>query len=344
MSTREPLSDRAVKRNQIQVLTSAEGFFESSVLFALLKLKMFERLGDTDKSLDELAAELDARPDTLARLLNAGVVYGMLESDDAATYRASEVFHSVLSPEVGENYLGNWILNLDYFRAALADVDQAVLSSGPTIDPEAHLGGDDEHTREFTLAMHNYASLRGKELAKLLDMSDCKTLLDLGCGPGTYAFHLGARNPGLDLFLLDLPEVLEVAKEVEKRYSLDNKVTYLPLDALRDDIPGSYDMVLVSNTLHMLGEESSRELIRRLHPTVNSGGSLVIQAQYMDDDRLGGRWPILLDLVQLCITSKGRNHAVGETSQWMEDAGFQNVEYNPLTLLNTNGYLRAYKP
>lgn len=330
-------------RNQIHVLSFAEGFFQSSVLFALLKLNVFERIGSERRSVGELAEDIGARPDTLARLLNAGVVLNLLETEDGSTYCVGREFAAVLLPAAGEHYLGNWIRNLDYFRSALEKLDQATLKSGPVVDASAHLGADEDQTREFTLAMHNYAALRGKELAQFLDTSAAETLLDLGCGPGTYAFHLGVRNPALRLHLLDLPGVLEVAKDVQTRFDLRNEVHYLPQDALRDEIPGRYDLILVSNTLHMLGERESRELIRRLHGSVSEGGSLVIQAQFLRDDRLGGRWPVLLDLIQLCITTEGRNHTVAETKAWLAEAGFSNIEFAPMTLLNTNSFLRAYK-
>ena len=330
-------------RNQIEILSLAEGFFHSSVLFALLKLRVFESIGDKSKTLKDLADELNTRTDTLLRLLRAGVALKLLESKDEVVFQAAPVAQSVLLPSSGDNYLGNWIGNLDYFRAALARLDEAVLTSRPTIEPSAHLGSDAKSTREFTLAMHNYASLRGRELAHFLDTSDCRTLLDLGCGPGTYAFHLGVCNPNMKLYLLDLPAVLEVAREVQARYQLENEVHYLPQDALAEEISGSYDMILVSNTLHMLGENASRKLIKRLYPSVNRGGSLVIQAQFLGNHCLQGRWPILLDLIQLCITSEGRNHSVDETKSWLSEAGFEGVEYCPMTLLNTNSFLRGYK-
>ena len=194
------------------------------------------------------------------------------------------------------------------------------------------------------LPWHNYGSLRGKELAQHLDTSSCSTLLDLGCGPGTYSFNLGLKNSSLKIYLSDLPGVLEVAKEIQKRYSIENEVNYLPLDAIKEEIPGTYDMILVSNTLHMLGERASRDLIKRLFKSINKGGSLVIQAQYLVDSKLGGRWPVFLDLIQLCVTSEGRNHSAGETKQWLEDAGFINLEFNPMSLLNVNSFIRGYKP
>lgn len=338
-----PVSDQSVKKRQIEILSMAEGFFQSSVLFALLKLRIFERIDTGSKTLQELAAELGARPETLSRLLSAGVVLRLLESKDGVNFGIAPACRMVLSPSAGEHYLGDWVRSLDYFCAPLLKLDEAVLNSGPTVEPSTHLGGDKESTRSFALSMHNYASLRGKELADFLGTEGCSSLLDLGCGPGTYAFHLGMRNPGLELYLADHPVVLETAREVQARYSLKNKVHYMPMDALKDDIPGSYDMILVSNMLHGLGEVASRALIKRLYKSVNSCGSLVIQAQYLRDDRLGGRWPVLLDLIQLCVTEEGRNHSPLETRHWLEEAGFKDIKFCGMTLLNTNSYLRGYK-
>jgi SAM-dependent methyltransferase len=331
-----------VERQQLEVLSVAEGFFQSSVLFALLKLGVFERVEEGRKTGGELAGELGADPAFLTRLLDAGLVLNLLEWGQGG-YGVATACRSVLLPSAGANYLGNWIRNLDYFREALAGLDEAVLRAGPTVDPAGHLGDDPAHTREFTLAMHNYASLRGQELGHYLDTHGCKSLLDLGCGPGTYAFCLGLRNPELELHLLDLPGVLEVAREVQAQYPLQNIIHYLPRDILSDEIPGSYDLVLVSNTLHMLGEEASRRLIKRLHGSVKPGGSLVIQAQYLQDDRRGGRWPVFLDLIQLCITRHGRNHSVAETRGWLEEAGFTQVEHRSMSVYNTNSFLRGYR-
>lgn len=339
-----PPADLALKKTQIDVLSLAEGFLQSSVLFALLKLKIFERIEEGHQTASALAEQVHARTDTLARLLNAAVALRLLESRDGVHYAVSGACRAVLCPSAGENYLGDWIRSLDFFRGPLARLDEAVLTSAPTIDPSTHLGGDRESTRSFALSMHNYASLRGKELAEFLDTTGCASLLDLGCGPGTYAFHLGMKNPAMSLHLADHPVVLETAMEVRGRFPLENAVEYLPLDAVNDEIPGTYDLILVSNVLHGLGERASRALIARLRGSLNSGGSLVIQAQFLRDDLLGGRWPVFLDLIQLCVTTDGRNHSVGETRRWMEEAGYQDIQFCGMTLLNTNSFIRGYRP
>lgn len=330
-------------RDQVSVLNIAEGFFNSSILFALLKLRIFELIGEEERAVDELAVEVGASPVTLMRLLKAGVMLKLLESRPEHKYRLTFISRSTLLPTLREGFIGNWIHNLTYFQEALSNLDAAVLNSAPTIDPSHHLGGDQEQTERFILAMHDYAAFRGKELAQYLDTSDCKSLLDLGCGPGTYAFHLGLANPDLNLHLLDLPGVLQVAKKVQVKYPIRNEVHYLPADVLDDEIPGQYHIVLISNILHMLGHEASSELIKRLYETVKPRGSLVVQAQFLRDDMMGERWPILLDLIQLCITPAGANHSVGQTRRWMEEAGFQELEFCPMSLFNSNSFLRGYR-
>lgn len=143
--------------------------------------------------------------------------------------------------------------------------------------------------------------------------------------------------------MVDHPEVLEIAKEIESSYSIDYEVDYVPLDFMMEEIPGSYDMILVSNMLHMLGENESKTLIKRLYKSINAGGSIVIQARFLEDDRLGSYPEIFLDLLQLCITPNGRNHSVCETKVWLENAGFGDIEFNTMSVINANSYLRGYK-
>ena len=328
--------------DQLQVLASAEGFFQSSVLFALVRSGVFEHIG-TGASSADLASKLGVRPETLARLLNAGVALKILEREDGQVYRPVGAYQTVLLPGAGTSYLGDWILNLDYFCSALAHLDKAVLTSSPVAEFLEDARTQRTHTRKFTLAMHNYALLRGRELVRFLDTAGCHTLLDVGAGPGTYGFHLAEANPALRLSLVDLPEILEVARDVAMSFRIAQPVTYLGLDLRIDDIEGNFDIILVSNMLHMLGEAESRRLLSRLYPRLNPGGSLIIQAQFLDENRLGPRWPVLLDLIQLCITESGRNHSVGETRAWLEESGFTDIEHVSMTLTNTNSFLRAWK-
>lgn len=342
----EPPSEggyRKTIREQIELLSLAEGFFSSSVLFTLQKLKVFQFLGQESKSAEELAALLGCQASPLERLLNAGVMLKVLRSE-GGVYCLTEAARSVLLPTSRQGYLGDWIELMEQFSLAYVHLDQAVLSGAPSINPDDYLGGDPGRTRKYIYAMHSYAAVRGKELARYVDTSSLTSLLDLGCGPGTFSYHLAAANPKMRLTLADLPGVLDVTREIAGTYRLPNEIEFLSLDASRDEIPGSYDLVLASNMLQCFDDRERKELLARVYSAVRPGGSIIIQAQHLQPNRQGGRWAVLVDLNLLCTTDHGRNHTMEQSADWLVDAGFVDLERNPMSVFGTTSFVRGYRP
>jgi acyl carrier protein/SAM-dependent methyltransferase len=342
-TNQKPEAQKDNTESRIKILTLANRFFESDILFSLLRLDIFNLIGEETKTAVDLASEVKSKPDTLARLLNAGVVLGLLESQDGSQYRLSSASRTVLLREKSEQYLGDAIRHMDYIHSAVSHLDGAVRTSAPTVDVAACLGEDKKSTQMFILSMHDYAWFYAEELARTLDMTGCKSFLDLGCGPGTYSFHLGMRYPEVKLNLLDLEGTLDIAKDIQTRFSLKNDVQYLPLDFMKEEIPGSYDMIFVSGILRGLGEAASRRLIAKLYNVINPGGSLVVQCQYAQDNYLGSREAIYLDLTMLCTTPNGKVFSISDTSRWLEDAGFTGIECRSMSMLNPNRFIRGYK-
>src|SRR5262249_40609709 len=97
------------RRDQIRVLTVAEGFFQSCILFGCVKLGVFDLIAQGKNSSDQIAAALRTNPETVARLLNAAVVLKLLNSADGTSYYLSDLTASVLVSSAGESYLGDWV-------------------------------------------------------------------------------------------------------------------------------------------------------------------------------------------------------------------------------------------
>lgn len=326
-----------------QVINAAEGFYQSSVLITLVKLRVIEYIGHGVATPEELAERIGTSPEPVARLLRAGVALHILESEDGESFGVTGPYRFMLVPGTGPMYMGDWVRNLEYFRDAMAQLDAVVLDAAPAATYVDGANANSEHIRVFAKAMHNGSLLGARELAGWLDTSGVRTLLDLGCGPGTYGFTLAEANPALRLHSADLPEVLEVSREIEASFQISSPVTYHGVDLRTDTIDGTFDLVLVSNTLHMLGEKNSRALLSTVYSMVNPGGSVVVQANFLDEDRLGPRWPALLDLIQLCITESGRNHTVSETLAWLAEAGFTDGHHVAMSDDNPGSFVQAWK-
>src|SRR5207244_11692288 len=105
--------------------------------------------------------------------------------------------------------------------------------------------------RSFTWAMHHRSREQAKTAARFLDRRRARTLLDLGGGPGTYAMAFLAANPALRATVADRPAALKVAREIAATHPAEARLTYVPPDFMSDPLPGRYDVVWLSNIIHI---------------------------------------------------------------------------------------------
>lgn len=326
-----PLAD---VRKQLVTLEIAERFFDSAVLFALYNLGVFRALANGPKELETLQRETGGDEETMRALLDAAVALKILEKAEDA-YSCRDELLECLGREESRAYLGEWIELLHVLASPLFGLDKVARTG----EPLAGLIDDSLYVLRMTKAMDAYARTRGVELAERVDFSDAETFLDLGCGPGTYALAIVERYPRVEATLLDLPGPIEEARRLVEARGMSDRVKLVAADAMTYLPEEGYDAVLVSNTLHMLGPAGSQQLLDRCYNMVNPGGRILIQAQYLSDDRTSPRWPTLLNLIQRAGTPEGRNHAIGETTQWLERAGFTEVEHVRFSTWNVNSVL-----
>jgi precorrin-6B methylase 2 len=330
-------------RRQVDTLGVAERFFDSALLFTLFDLGVFRRLAEGAATLDELAEAVGGDRETLRAVLDGAVATSVLTRDDDGRYEAPEALARCLGDEGSDGYLGEWITFLAALAPHIGKLADAVRTGKPSGTMVDGGDGDDAPARAMTAAMDAYARTRGAEFATKLDFGDTATLLDIGCGPGTYSLAVAAEHPDVRATLLDLPGPIERARAVVARSGLAERVELVAADALTWEPAQPFDTVLVSNILHMLGPERSQALLKRCLAFVRPGGRLIVQAEYLNADRTSPRWPTLLNLIMQATTDGGRNHDVDETADWLRAAGFVDVEHSRLSPWNVNSVLVAHR-
>jgi len=320
-------------QKQMATLCVAERFFDSCVLFALFEVGVLRELAAGPKSLDELHGAVGGDRESLCATLDAAVALGLLERSEGR-YAADEALLDCLGREDSAAYLGEWVEFLHALARPMLQLGDEIRTGSKPGALFEGMAGDDQPAVRMTRAMDVYARTRGVEIVDHVDFSETKRLLDLGCGPGTYSLAIVQRFPGVHATLLDLPGPIAEARRLVEARGMADRVTLVASDG-RDYQPEEpFDTVLISNTLHMIGTAGSIELLKRCRGMLSPGGRLIVQAQFLDDERTSPRWPTLVNLVQRVCTPTGRNHAVGETREWMRQAGYTDIEYVPLSVWN----------
>ena len=339
---RAPLALRDARR-QINTVAIAERFFDAFALFGLFELDVFAHLADGPRSLEELHERVGGNGESLRALLDAGVALGLLRGS-AAGYTASEDLVACLADPGAPAYLGEWVRFLHALAPAVGDFAEVVRSGEARASLFEDGGGDTRPGRAMTRAMDAYARTRGRELGTCIDFAETRRLLDVGCGPGTYALELLVAYPRMHATLLDLPGPAAVAAELARERGLAERVEVVSGDARTYAPREPHDTVLISNVLHMIGPAEAAALLRRAHGFLAPGGRILVQAEYLDEARTSPRWPTLLNLILRSASPDGRNHSVEETTEWLAAAGFVDVRHERLSVVNVNSVLVARRP
>ena len=291
------------------------------VLIAGLELNLFTVVGDTTWTIPELAKCLQVSERGLSILCRNLAMAGLLIKK-GITYRNCRLAATALNAN-HPAYRGSYLDLLKNHWTDWARMTESV-QTGLPLDHD--VPEEPDYRRGFTWAMHHRTLEIAPKIATQVSLRGAKTLLDLGGGPGTFAMAFLAKNPGLRATVCDRLDALDVAREIAATHKAGHRLSYLPLDLMKDDIPGTFDVVWYSNVLHIYSPEENRGLFKRVRMALNPGGRLIIQDAFLHDRE--GLFPeeaSLFAVSMLLFTETGNTYSVAETTDWLKQAGFSAI-------------------
>ena len=246
--------------------------------------------------------------------------------------------------EGAPGYVGNWIRLMSQWFRPWGKLEEAVKSGEHIEDPALHLGENEEYTADFIRGMHDYANYRGTDVLQHLNLDGCDQLIDVGGGPGTYSIMFAQQNPDLTCTVFDLPDVLKIAGQYVDEAGLVGRVKLQPGNYFDDEFGSGYDVVFLSDMLHQEDAETGIMILDKAFRALKSGGRVVVQAMFLNDDDSGPEWPALHNLLMLLIYRGGKAYSVAETVPWLEGAGFADVQHVKMSFYNVNSLIVGTKP
>jgi len=179
-----------------------------------------------------------------------------------------------------------------------------------------------EYRRSFSWAMHHRSIQPARDVAQQVSLKAVRSLLDLGCGPGTYALAFLAQNPTLHATVMDRPAALDVARMLAEQSSSGTRLTYQAGDFLTEHISGTYDVVWYSNVLHIYSPADNLKIFKKVKRILNPGGRLLIQDTFLHDPtELQPLEANLFAVSMLLYTERGNTYSVRDVREWLQRAG-----------------------
>ena len=292
------------------------------VLIGALELNLFTAIGTDAWTIPDLARDVKVSERGLAILCRNLAMAGVLKKK-GETYTNSRLGATALNAH-HPAYRGDYLRLITSHWADWGRLLESV-KSGLPIDHDKP--DEPDYRRRFTWAMHHRTLETAPKIAAQINLRGVRTLLDLGCGPGTYAMAFLAKNPTLLATVCDRPVALDVTKEIAATHKAGARLSYLPLDVMTEDIPGTYDVIWYSNVLHIYSPKDNQALFRRALASLDPGGRLLIQDAFLHDRN--GLFPeeaSLFAVSMLLFTERGNTYSAAETRAWLTDAGFERIK------------------
>jgi acetylserotonin N-methyltransferase len=303
-------------------------------LFTAVSLGLFDRLAQRPGPLAVLARDLRANSDALRRLLDACVGEGLLvrQGESYANTAAATTYLCSDSPRRLTGYIKYsdavlwklWAHLDDAVREGTHRWRQAFGLEGPIF---SHFFRSEWDRREFLMGMHGQGQLSSPEVVAAFDLGRFRRLVDLGGATGHLAVAACCRYPALRAVVLDLPEVLPVARELVAASDVAGRIEFLAGDFFTDPLPEA-DLFALGRILHDWEESKIYRLLEKVYDRLPSGGALLVAEKLLDDTRTGPPWAVLQSLNMLLCT-EGKERTLGEYEQILRAVGFSRVEGRP---------------
>jgi len=313
------------------ILNLALGYQISQVLFAAVNLNIFTILDSRAKSISEIAKEVESDEGSLKRLTNTLVALNLLEKKNGMYLNAEIASQYLVKGK--KHYLGNTIHHCSNLWDFWGGLERQV-NSGRGRDPDGeYLKNFSHRLKDYLAAMNDFAALKAEAIANAISINECKKMLDLGCGPGTYAIAFTAQNPELYCTIVDLEPNLVYTRRLITRSRYRKRISIAACQILEDELPGSgYDLIFISNLIHIYGETDVKKIMRKAWSAAATPGKIIIHDYILNKSEYGPLYASLFDLTMLVGTPHGKCYTILEIKDLLKSLGAKNIRQKSVSL------------
>lgn len=309
-----------------------DGLYAADMLLAaIVHLDLFSWLENNPATAPDVCGHFDTAPRPTGVMLTLFAAMGFVTERDG-------VFH--LTPLAREHlvrtspwFLGPYYESLKNRPIALDLLN--VLRTGKPANWSSQKDGKDWHlametdefAAQFTAAMDARGVYLAQAVAKSLDLSQRRHVLDIAGGSGVYACSLVTHHPHLVATVFEKPPVDTIAARAIASRGCSDKVSVVAGDMLKGALPAEADAHLYSNVLHDWDEPVVRQLIAASFNALPPGGLIVIHDAFLNAAK-DGPLHVAEYSVLLMHACEGRCYSTREMARYLTDAGFVDTTYH----------------
>lgn len=297
-------------------------YWEAKIFLTSVKLDLYTPLGSGPRTAAEIASAIGADPSNLERLLDSLVAIGLLKRE-GMRYANTPVVAEFLV-KTSPFYMGELMLLQDEEWEAWGKLEEAVRTGRPPVQGNIFMNRP-EVGEKILRVLDRMARRVAPSLAERVDLSRYKSFLDVGGGAGTFSIAFCKRYPHLQGTLIDLPQTLATTQKNIEKEKMSDRIRLVGGNFNQDELPGTFDVVFLSDILHYQTSEENAALFRKLSRATNPGGLIIVKDMFLNEDLSDPGWNAIFSIHMMVYSEKGRCFSGSEIRGWLEKAGFHGV-------------------
>lgn len=310
-------------KNEIMKIVS--GFQASRVLLSAVELDIFTILSEKQKTAKEISAQTGYQEEGLERIMNVLVSMGFLgkKGDIFSNTESSEKFLVKSSPD----FLGG-IMHSNNKWNSWSALSHVVKNGKDDINYSLENKKDEVWLENFIRAMHERAKNTADDDIKTIDLTNTKSVLDIGGGSGVFSMAFKKVIPDATISVFDLSSVIPISKKFIAKEGFEGKINTIHGNYMKDNFQGKYDLIFLSAIVHINSYSENLMLIKKCSESLNSGGQIVIRDFITNEDKTAPLHAAMFGINMLVGTKSGNVFSEKEVIGWFENAGINFTERN----------------
>jgi len=324
-----PSSNVESAKEAAVLLRMTFAFVTSQVLYVPAELGIADHLAHGALSAQELASKIGAHPDSLARLLQALVAFGVLKREGEEQFGLTPTGDFLRTDVAGSLRSTVRFLVGPWDWRAFEQLSHSVRTGEPAFDHVWGISNFEYWARNPDVSkIHDeaMAGLTATEAARVLaayDFSQFPTIVDVGGGTGALLAAILGKHLEATGILGDLPHVVSLASGVLQQTGVSDRCKVVGCDFL-EAVPSGGDAYILKHIIHDWDDERARAILRNCHRVMGASARLLIIDMVLPEQPTPeGAIGYLVDMTMLAVTPGGRERTQGEFQKLLESAEFE---------------------
>ncbi|MBI5417672.1 methyltransferase domain-containing protein [Candidatus Poribacteria bacterium] len=304
-----------------QIIDIVNGYWPAQTLLVANEYDIFTLLTPKGKSAKDISKISKTNLDAIEKLLNALVALKLLNKKNNLFFNTPVTNKFLVKNK--KDYRGEFLKHHQDLWNSWNNLNTAIkFGFSEDFLKNKNFLRDKSRVKAFIHGLHNVGEESAIHVAKNLPLEKVKHALDLGGGGGTFSIAIVNENKKVKCTIFDLPEILEVTKEIIKENKKEKNINTCTGNFNKDTIPDNFDLILISKVTHVESPKNNIEIFKKCFKALNPGGKIAIHDFMLDKTHTKPLHSVLFALNMLVRTPGGGVYSADEYKEWLRIAGF----------------------